>query len=65
MELRLQCKDFLLKIVVKLLEKCPLKYPLTNNMSCLDPRQMVASKAGCLTRMRKILTAQERWCLCM
>ena len=26
-------------------------------MSCLDPRQMVASKAGFLTRMRKVLTA--------
>lgn len=55
LELRMQCKGFLIKLVSKLLEKSPLKYPLTLQISCLDPRQMATNKTVCITNMKKLL----------
>ena len=56
MELRIQGKDFLATMSAKLIEKCPLKYPLARYMSCLDPRQLATSKDTCMQKMKKILS---------
>ena len=56
MELRIQCKDFLTTMSAKLIEKCPLKYPLARYMSCLDTRQLNTSKGTCMQKMKKILS---------
>ena len=57
MELKLQCRDFLAKMCSKLLDKCPLKYSLVRNLSCLDPRELATSKDMCLEKMKKVLHA--------
>ena len=54
MELRIQCKDFLATMLAKLIDKCPLKYPLARYMSCCDPRQLASSKDTCMQKMKKI-----------
>ncbi|XP_070554389.1 uncharacterized protein [Ptychodera flava] len=56
MQLRMECRDFLVKTATKLIEKSPLKYPMTRAMSCLDPRQLASSKDDCLRKMKRILT---------
>lgn len=40
MEFRQEAKSFIIAILSKLLNKCPLQYSLVRNMSCLDARQM-------------------------
>ncbi|XP_076435198.1 uncharacterized protein LOC143275021 [Babylonia areolata] len=35
-----QCRSFLMKVVGKMIEKCPLKYGVARNMSCLDPTKL-------------------------
>lgn len=49
---RQNCKLFLLKIVSKLFEKAPLKYPLVRGL-VLDPRVLIKSKE---TSVRKLST---------
>lgn len=56
MELREQCKDFLVKTTAKIMEKCPLKYSLTRYLACLDPRKLATSKRECVDKMRQLLT---------
>ena len=40
MQVRIECGDFLMKTVVKLMEKSPLESPLTRSMSSLDHKQL-------------------------
>jgi hypothetical protein len=40
---RVECRQFLLAIVKKLLEKCPLKYAIVQNMIWLNPSVITAS----------------------
>ena len=49
-----QCKAFLLPIVKKLTEKCPLKYSVIRYMPCLDPAKMTDKKV-CKENMQKLL----------
>lgn len=44
LEFRQNCKLFLLKMVSKLFEKSPLKYPLVRSLSVLDPWMLLQSK---------------------
>ena len=36
------CQVFLQSLTVKLLERCPLQYPVVRNIVCLDPKYMAA-----------------------
>lgn len=55
-EFYINCKEFLMKMTRKLLDKCPLKYSLVRNMSCLDPRTFVENrKKSNMTKMSNIL----------
>jgi len=40
MQFKLECKDFLVTIVKKIMDKSPLKFALAWNLSFLDPREM-------------------------
>jgi hypothetical protein len=55
MEFRIQCRSFLMKVVAKLMNKAPLKYPLVRYMSCLDPREMSKDKETSVNRMKHVL----------
>lgn len=52
-KLSLEFRQFLLKMVSKLFEKAPLKYPLVRGLSVLDPRVLLKSKD---TSVRKLST---------
>ena len=44
LEFRMECKQFLLKIVRKLLAKAPILYSLVRHLSAFDPREMTVKK---------------------
>ncbi|GBM06134.1 hypothetical protein AVEN_265191-1 [Araneus ventricosus] len=52
----MDCKKFLIKLTMKLLEKSPLRYSIVRNLSCLDPRNMT-DKKKCLNKMNHILNS--------
>jgi len=54
-EFRESAKAFIIAILSKLLDKCPLKYFLVRNMSCLDPRLMAKNQDDCKAKMKRIL----------
>lgn len=58
--LELQCQSFLIKLVTKLLQKAPLKYPLVRHMGCLDPRQMAKDCVNGLKHVLKIMKEAKR-----
>jgi len=55
MEFRLSCKNCLIAICKKILEKAPLKYPFTRHAACLDPRRMVNSPSNCKKQLQRLL----------
>ena len=56
MEFRMECKDFVSKLLKKLLEKSPITYSLVRCMSMLDPRQMVSNSEACKLKLKRVLT---------
>ncbi|KAL3225739.1 hypothetical protein MRX96_049147 [Rhipicephalus microplus] len=54
---RMECKQFLVSTIKKILEKSPLTYHLVRNLSSLDPRQMASKPDDCLPGFRKVLDA--------
>ena len=40
MQFKLECRDFLVAIVKKIMDKSPLKFALARNLSFMDPREM-------------------------
>jgi len=54
---RMECKDFLIQILKKLLAKCPLNFPLVQALSCLSPNLMVTDSGACRCKFRKMLDA--------
>ncbi|KAK1874909.1 Malignant fibrous histiocytoma-amplified sequence 1 like [Dissostichus eleginoides] len=69
LEFRQNCKLFLLKMVSKLFEEAPLKYPLVRNLSVLDPRVLLKSKEvsarKCTTVLRLLVETgriEEKCC---
>ncbi|KAJ8004336.1 hypothetical protein DPEC_G00158120 [Dallia pectoralis] len=55
LEFRQNCKLFLLKMVSKLFEKAPLKYPLVRGLSVLDPRVLLKSKETSVRKLDTVL----------
>lgn len=55
LEFRQNCKLFLLKMVSKLFEKSPLKYPLVRSLSVLDPWMLLQSKEVSIWKFTTIL----------
>ena len=47
MTFRMECKKGLVCATKKLLEKCPITYTMTRNLTCLDPRLMAGRKDDC------------------
>ena len=49
------CMDGLSKMVKKILDKSPLKYPLVHDMASLDPGLMYKEPEACLTKMKSLV----------
>jgi len=47
--------QFMKVFVQRLMEKSPLRYTLTRNMGCLDPREMAKGKDLCVPRLKRCL----------
>lgn len=56
-QFKMECKQFLVAVVKKVLEKSPLKLLLVRSLSCLDPRLMCSKPDECLTGLRKVVDA--------
>ena len=56
LEFRLECKGFVVKVLKKLLEKCPVTYALVRNLSVLDPREMASKGNACKSKLKKVLS---------
>ena len=50
-----ECQVFLQSLTVKLLERCPLQYPVVRNIVCLDPKYMAAHPDQSMDKMRQLL----------
>ena len=50
-----ECQVFLQSLTVKLLERCPLQYPVVRNIVCLDPKYMAAHPDQAMDKMRQLL----------
>lgn len=55
LELKMECKTFLITILEKLQNKAPVNHQLVRSMRCLDPRCMAESKEVCLAQMKRML----------
>ena len=55
MQLKLQCRDFILTVAAKLLHKAPVMYRLVRALECLDPRHMAREKDRSVAKMKKVL----------
>lgn len=52
---RRECMQGLLKIVSKVQEKSPLKFPVVRAIACLDPASMHRDPEWCLTKMKTLV----------
>lgn len=56
----MECKEFLNKLVKKVMEKSPLKFSLAWNMSFMDPREMgTTAKESNLKKFKAVLTTMN------
>ncbi|TKS78086.1 hypothetical protein D9C73_013088 [Collichthys lucidus] len=55
LELKKECKTFLITTLSKLQSKAPVNHQLVRSMQCLDPRRMASSKEACLVQMKRML----------
>ena len=62
LQFRMECKEFLMASLKKLLDKSPIVYSLVRHMSALDPRKMASRPDACRADFKKILSflAQQR-----
>ncbi|KAH9372162.1 hypothetical protein HPB48_009705 [Haemaphysalis longicornis] len=51
------CKDFLVAVTKKVLEKSPLRHLLVRGLGSLDPRQMCSKPDECLEGFKKVLNS--------
>lgn len=49
------CGIALANICKKILDKCPLKYYLVQNMTCLDPNKMYSEPDVCLQKIKGLI----------
>lgn len=54
---RMQCKQFLVAVTKKILEKSPLRLPLVRGLASLDPRKMCSKPDECLEGFKKVLNS--------
>ena len=50
-----ECQRFLKTTTAKLLERCPLKYPIVRNLTALDPRQIAYHPHSASSKFEKLL----------
>ncbi|CAL9702284.1 unnamed protein product [Knipowitschia caucasica] len=55
LQIRLECKVFLITVLKKLQDKAPVNHQLVRSMQCLNPRSMASSKEMCVVKMKRIL----------
>ena len=51
---RYECKQIIIKILIKLAERCPLQFSLVRVASSLDPQKMVQSSSTASLRFKKL-----------
>ena len=56
LQFRMECKEFLVAALKKLLLKSPIVYSLVRHMSALDPRKMESSPDACRSNFKKIVS---------
>lgn len=55
MEFRVKCKEGIIAMAKKIMEKCPLKFSLTKHMRCFDPRLMGERPKKCKSSFKSLL----------
>lgn len=55
LEIKKECKAFLITILGKLQGKTPVQHQLVRSMQCLDPRSMAESKEKSFIQMKRVL----------
>ena len=55
MAFRMECKKGFVCATKKLVEKCPITYTMTRNLTCLDPRLMAGRKDDCIAKFGRVL----------
>ena len=55
MAFRMECKKELVCATQKLLEKCPITYTITRNLTYFDPRLMAGRKDDCIAKFGRVL----------
>jgi hypothetical protein len=55
MEFVMECQGVLRAIVKKIQGKSPLKYPIVQNMACLNPKEMAEHPERSRAKFRKLL----------
>jgi hypothetical protein len=53
--LRTECRNFLILMTKKLLEKTPVKYTLARSLSCLDPKQICKDTQIAIDKFKKVV----------
>ena len=59
LQFQMECKEFLVKVVCKLVAKAPIQYSLVRNISCLHPRSMMSDHDVSITKFKRVLTTLE------
>ena len=59
LQFQMECKEFLVKVVCKLITKAPIQYFLVRNINCLDPRNMMSDHDVSITKFKRVLTTLE------
>ena len=59
LQFQMECKEFLMKVVCKLIAKAPIQYSLVRNINCLDPRNMMSDHDVSITKFKRVLTTLE------
>ena len=59
LQFQMECKEFLVKVVCKLIAKAPIQYSLVMNVNCLDPRNMMSDHVVSITKFKRVLTSLE------
>ena len=52
---QMECRTLLEKLTAKLLERCPLKYPIVRHLVALDPRNIAESPENACEKMNYLL----------
>lgn len=55
-EFRSECRQFIVNMILKIMERSPLRYPLVRGLSCFDPREMSKTEM-CLGKLKVVLNS--------